>query len=240
MEITALTLPAADLGEVRSYYSEVLGLPLLEDRGALEVPIGGTRVRFEPGTGAAAHDHLAFDIPAPRFADAKAWLRSRVELLALDGEDEFEGPDGWNSRSLYFPGPAGSILELIARRDLPAVERPGPFTARDLLRVSEVGIAVPDVLDAVAAASGAGLPVFGAGPDPEFTPVGDQAGLLVLVRPGRRWYPTDDRPATTGRLSVTLRGAVPTSLQLGGASVRIEGEAPPFRPAEEGYERQGG
>ena len=59
-----------------------------------------------------------------------------------------------------------------------------------MLRISEIGLAVPDVPAAVATLQTAfGLPVFGTAAA-EFTPLGDHDVLLIMVRPGRAWFPT--------------------------------------------------
>jgi catechol-2,3-dioxygenase len=90
----------------------------------------------------------------------------------------------------YFAGPDGILLELIARHDLLAASSSGRFSSADLLRISEIGLAVPDVPAAVAALQSAfGLPVFGTAAA-EFTPLGDHDGLLIVVRQGRPWFPT--------------------------------------------------
>ena len=65
----------------------------------------------------------------------------------------------WNSQSLYFAGPDGILLELIARHDLATLSSWGRFTSADLLRISEIGLAVPDVPAAVESLQNAfGLP----------------------------------------------------------------------------------
>jgi hypothetical protein len=89
-------------------------------------------------------------VPEDRFAEAKAWPEERVPLLERDGLDEFRLGVPWNSQSVYFAGPDGILLELIARHDLPAVASSGRFSSADLLRISEIGLAVPDVPAAVA------------------------------------------------------------------------------------------
>jgi ketosteroid isomerase-like protein len=62
------------------------------------------------------------------------------------------------------------LLELITRHDQPAVASSGRFSSADLLRISEIGLAVPDVPAAVATLQDAfGLPVFGTAAA-EFTP----------------------------------------------------------------------
>ncbi len=66
------------------------------------------------------------------------------------------------------------------------------------LSLSEVGIGVPSVPEAVRALAGElGLPTFppqGA----QFAPVGDHDGLIILVDQNRIWFPTDAQQAARG------------------------------------------
>lgn len=218
MKITAVTLPIDDLGEAERFYGRILGLPVRrEGRTQLLVGVGTTELVLVEQPSERAVDHLALTIPADAFSSAKRWLRERVELLALDGRDEFEGSPSWRSRSLYFSGPSRSVLELIARSRLPAHAGDETFGHQHLLCVSEVGIAVPDVPAAVRRLRDrAGLEVFGDGASGTFAAVGDDDGLLVVVPEGRPWFPTSDRRVTSTPRSVSavVPGAGPTSVEL--------------------------
>jgi catechol-2,3-dioxygenase len=222
MEITQVRAAADDLEDCEQFYSQVLGLQTFRSEGGSEVvvQVGATELRFYGDSSQGGYDHFAFTIPAAKFADAKRWLRERAELLTREGAEESEGPMGWNSRSIYFSGPSSSILELIARRDLPDTTA-GPFTSADLLNVSEVGVPVRDVLEAASLARSAGVPPFAAAPSEEFAAVGDQRGLLILVAPRRPWLPTTDRYAVPREVSIVGKGAKSANLVLGGATVRI-------------------
>jgi catechol-2,3-dioxygenase len=58
--------------------------------------------------------HCAITVPEDHFLESKAWLQERVPLLERDGLDEFTLGAPWNSQSVYFAGPDGILLELIA------------------------------------------------------------------------------------------------------------------------------
>ncbi|PWJ56224.1 Catechol-2,3-dioxygenase [Quadrisphaera granulorum] len=227
MKITSVTVPVDDLAEAERFYGRTLGLPVRRDRGAaLVVTVGGTEVRLVEQQSERAVDHLAITVPADAFSAAKSWLRERVELMTLDGQDEFEGSLSWRSRSLYFSGPSGSVLELIARHRLPALAGDVPFGPEHLLCVSEVGVAVPDVPAAIRLLQEAtGLKVFGEGVGETFAAVGDDDGLLIVVAEGRPWFPTSDRRVTATPRAVTATGvcAAPIQLQLGSTTVSLHG-----------------
>jgi catechol-2,3-dioxygenase len=149
---------------------------------------GSTRLRFEPGP--AVCSHFAVNVPPQRFEEAVAWARERVELV----DDEVPFP-AWRARSAYFFDPGGNIVELIARERAPGEEL--------FLEISEVGLPVADVGAAVEWLEGElGLPHF-SGNRRDFSAVGDDRGLFIVVPVGRPWLFTEE-PAPDAPLRVTI------------------------------------
>jgi catechol-2,3-dioxygenase len=215
MLITQVELPVSDAVQAARFYGDVLGLPTRTGGGVVEVEVGLSVLLLHPGPVEPGAYHCAITVPEDHFAEAKAWLQERVPLLGRDGLDEFTLGAPWNSNSLYFAGPDGILLELIARHDLPTSSSLGRFTSAQMLRISEVGLAVPDVPAAVATLQNAfGLPVFGTAAA-EFTPLGDHDGLLIVVRPGRPWFPTPTVTPSLGPVAVTVE------LPSGGKSLAL-------------------
>ncbi|GAA2108539.1 hypothetical protein GCM10009841_29060 [Microlunatus panaciterrae] len=190
MLINTVRITVTDVAETASFFSDVLQLPDTSVAEGAGVQIGASTLVLAPGEGAVGVHHLAFDVPAETFDEHRRWLEARTPLLsAEDGTTEFEGPPVWDSRSIYFSGPAEMVLELIGRR-----QRRGPAATGvpQLLSISEVGVAVPDVLAEVARLrDDLGLATLGGAVD-SFAAVGDHHGLLILVSPGRGWMPTFD------------------------------------------------
>ncbi len=208
MRITNVDLITADVAAAAAFYAGVLERPVTLAGDSATVAIGTSTLSLRQGSATAGINHLAFTIPASRFAEAKAWVSGRVPLLTKDGTDEFPLGGTWNSESVYFAGPDGSILELIARHSL-ANATEHSFTSADLLSVSEVGLGVPDVPLVVGALETQfGLARFGDGSN-EFSPVGDHDGLLIVVSQDRPWFPTSDRIARGGPLRITLTDVRP-------------------------------
>ena len=205
MDIREVVLPARDTATIERFYGGELGLDVVRDLTRVTVTLGLTRMMFEQREYEGAH-HLAFTIPTGMFLQAKAWIEARAPLLGRDGVDEFEGPSSWNSRSVYFDGPDGQVLELIERRRLqhPNTDHFGPD---NLLCVSEVGVAVPEVLRMVDLLSAKGIEPYGSPPSEGFAAVGDIYGMLILVSPGRGWMPTADRQAQQVPVIVRADGA---------------------------------
>ena len=218
MLISQVELPVSTAAQAAHFYGDVLGLPTRTGGSVVEVEVGLSVLLLHPGgvVEPGAY-HSAITIAEDRFAEAKGWLQERVPLLEKDGLDEFRLGAPWNSQSLYFAGPDGILLELIARHDLPAPRSSGRFSSADLLRISEIGLAVPDVPAAVTTLqSEFGLPVFGTAAA-EFTPLGDPHGLLIVVRQGRPWFPTTTVTPSLGPIAVTVE------LPSGGKSLALTG-----------------
>ncbi|HEY6688751.1 MAG TPA: hypothetical protein VI094_21385 [Propionibacteriaceae bacterium] len=214
MLIRQVELPVSDAVQAARFYGDILGLPTRTGGGVVHVEVGPSVLLLHPGPVEPGAYHSAITVPKDRFAEAKAWLQKRVSLLERDGLDEFALGAPWNSQSLYYAGPNGILLELIARHDL-AASSSGRFSSADLLRISEIGLAVPDVPAAVTSLQNAfGLPVFGTASS-EFTPLGDPDGLLIVVRQGRPWFPTTTVTPSLGAIAVTVE------LPSGGKSLAL-------------------
>ncbi|MFF2015678.1 VOC family protein [Paenibacillus sp. NPDC058177] len=187
MIIKEVTLWTGNLEKTRSYYKDKLELEISEEApGQFAVQIGTTKVTFHAvDMPEKPYYHLAFNIPAQQFAEAKAWAKSRLTLNEVKGEDEvfFES---WNAHAFYFEDPSGNLLEFIARHNL---EHPAevPFSASALLGVSEVGIVTDEVLPLVRQLNDFGIPSWGEVSE-GFTPVGDETGLGIVVKRGRQWF----------------------------------------------------
>jgi catechol-2,3-dioxygenase len=149
---------------------------------------GATRLRFEPGP--AVCSHFAVNVSPRRFEEAVEWARERFDPI----KDNVPFPF-WRARAAYFFDPGGNLVELIARQRAPGDEL--------LLEVSEVGLPVADVGEAVAFfESEFGLRHF-SGDRQNFSAVGDDRGLFILVPVGRSWLFTEE-PAPDVPLRVTI------------------------------------
>ncbi len=108
---------------------------------------------------------------------------------------------------MYFLDPAGNILEFIARHTLKN-DAPGDFTAKDILCASEIGIVSPDVVATADQLCDAAKIGRYHGGSEDFTAVGDEHGLFIVVKTGRKWF-SSDRAAEVFAGEVTVRGANP-------------------------------
>lgn len=223
MKLRHVSTQVRDLAAATRFYEDVLQLPVRGGSGEAVVSVGESALTLREEPRSTVCDHLAFDIPPRRLERAASWLRARgVVLLTRDGSDEFEMPPGWNARSVYFEGPSGSILEFIERRDLKEAA-PDRFEAPSILRISEVGVATPDVTRDRQRLVGAGLERYGGTSSDDFSPVGDMHGLLILVTAGRAWMPTDHHRSTMAPLDIQIAGHPALDLDIGSARIRGAG-----------------
>ena len=159
------------------------------DRAGFHPPsYGASRVRF--GDGPAVCSHFAVNVAPGRFEEAVAWGRERMDLV----EEDVPFP-AWRARAAYFFDPAGNLVELIARERAPGDEL--------FLEVSEVGMPVADVGEAASFLEAElGLPHF-SGDRENFSAMGDDRGLFILVPVGRHWLFTEE-PASDAPVRVTI------------------------------------
>lgn len=228
VDIRQAQLATRSLDDTARFW-ERLGCPVDRADGVVEVVVGSTRLLFWEMPGMTGALHLAITIPAGTFDVAAEWIAGIATVLVdADGRDAFEGPPNWNSRSVYFEGPDQQLLELIERRDLAAsapaasgfapastAPAPAPASVVPLLSVSEVGIAVPDVLGAVETLRRAGLEPYANPASEGFAAVGDVDGLVILVSPERRWFPTADRLPSTAPVVLDVGLDTPVELTPG-------------------------
>jgi catechol 2,3-dioxygenase-like lactoylglutathione lyase family enzyme len=193
VRITDLTLHTPNLEAQRAFYMGVMGFPLaVNDAAPLALRVGFSVLRFVPGEVSGPY-HFAFNVPETRFVQARAWLEERVTPLADEaGETTFHS-ENWNADNTYFRDADGNILEFIARHTLPASAEAGEaFGMADIPGVSELGVVVDSVPDAVQDLSTRfGLPIYSEA-SPTFTALGDEEGLLIVVPVGRAWFPTGE------------------------------------------------
>ncbi|MCX6365299.1 MAG: hypothetical protein NTX57_01125 [Armatimonadetes bacterium] len=198
MSFRTLQMGTADLERARLFWTQIMGLEELSSGSDFVVLAAGeTRWTLTQTDPPPAIAHFAFNIPENLFDEAVVWLQERVPLLAsADGHETLFDFANWNAHAIYFTDPDGNIAELIARHTLPSSRR----DSFEILGISEIGLVTDDVPGTVAQL---GLPAYRQG-SPQFQPVGDEEGLLILVQRDRPWYPDNRHTAQPIPFSVTL------------------------------------
>ena len=207
-----LDAPPALLAKLAEFYADRLGLERLGESG---VRLGESQLTFVAGSGEPFY-HFAILVPGNRFEAALAWIGERAELLPdpEGGEVVFDF-DNWDALACYFHDPAGNIVELIAHRGVDESDRDGPFTASELVGVSELGL-VGDRRGLAAALGELGLAHWTGDLDAQgrLAFVGEKARTIILAPEGRGWLPTG-RPAEPHPSEVELAVPRPGVVQVG-------------------------
>lgn len=90
VEIKSLTLQTRHIKEMRAFYVDMFGFPLVrEDEYSFCIRVGTSQLEFtSESVKGNPYYHFAFNILANKFVESKSWVKERVELNTRDEEDE--------------------------------------------------------------------------------------------------------------------------------------------------------
>jgi hypothetical protein len=120
----------------------------------------------------------------------------------------------WNAPSIFFLDPAGNVVEYIARHDLKNADQRVQLDGH--LYASEIGLIVDDVAATAEKLTGTAAVAQYRGGSDQFIAMGDEYGLLLVMKRGRIIDFTSDahNGVRVYRTAVTVRGAKPTKHQF--------------------------
>jgi catechol 2,3-dioxygenase-like lactoylglutathione lyase family enzyme len=193
MRIKKLRLITRDIERQQAFYSEQLGLPLVQYREAgFTVKAGETLLEFTASDRQEAGVyHLAFNISPTLLTASPDFLSERqIPIILKDNEPVVDFPN-WNARSVYFYDADGNILELIGRYNLPAPTSDKHFGPAHMLNISELGLPVNDISAFIKTLQAHTAIAVWKQYGKQFKAVGDEEGLLIVVPEGRPWFPTE-------------------------------------------------
>lgn len=189
------------LEEMKYFYENTLGLTVVQEHSASFIVQAGvsTLIFTESNPSRQPKYHFAFNIPENQIDEALRWITPKVSVIPNEGQEvvHFES---WNADSIYFYDPAGNIVELIARHNLNNSANEA-FSPASLLCVSEIGLPVPDVEEALLKLSRVGI-VPWQDYHSQFAAAGDEHGLIIAVKQGRVWFMSDQEEAYPHPLTI--------------------------------------
>lgn len=192
MKIKELKLFTSQVKAQTAFYSEVLGLKMLDgSMNKVSFKVGNSILQLEYKKDATPY-HFAINIPANKDQDALLWLKSKVEILK-DGTDEIIDFKAWNAKAIYFYDQDKSIVELIARKNLKNHSELD-FSADQFLEISEIGVPTNDIENEYRTLRDVmDIGIYNGGFE-NFCAMGDENGLFICINKNRKnWYPTQDK-----------------------------------------------
>jgi hypothetical protein len=227
-------LSRAPLATMKAFYGKTLDLRILNEApDRFTVEAGETQLTFIDGNssdpGARPFYHFAFNIPDNKIRQALEWQQARAPILTVPEQHRASGypPQVADDRqahahSIFFNDPAGNVVKYVARHDLKNGDS-APFSWADLLYVSEIGLVVDDVAEAaVKLGEAAKLAPF-SGATGDVAAIGDEYGLILLMKRGRPFDLSSTPQHNTGvyRTAITLRAAKAGKYELAGYPYQI-------------------
>ena len=189
-------LTGSSVNELKKFYTEIIGLPLVSEHpDHFIVRAGETTIRFKKTNeqGPAPFYHFAFNIPENKILKAREWQLKRTALSATPSHmtdagypNDIRHFQNWNAHSIFFWDPAGNLVEYIARHDLKN-SNDEEFTSKDLVCASEIAFIVDNtetIADEIKTTFE--LSQYKGG-DGNFRAIGDENGLLLIIKKGRVW-----------------------------------------------------
>ncbi|OXB25059.1 glyoxalase [Flavobacterium tructae] len=192
MKLQHLQIQSNNIQETAAFYQNVLNLPILEkDSRSVTIQAGESVLQFIENLQLDSIYHFAFNIPQNKLQEAIQWATNKVDLIVIEDTTVIANFENWNANAIYFYDNNGNILEFIVRYDLNNAQTE-PFSSQSILNISEIGILNENPLVlANQLITQHNLEFFRKNDNSElFAALGDDEGLLIMVRPGRNWYPT--------------------------------------------------
>ena len=195
MEIKEIVIQTDDLKGTENFYANVLGFELIKkEQNTIAFLAGNSILSFIKSTNLNPKYHFAFNIPKNKLNEATIWLNSKVNLLLNDENEIITDFGDWNAKAIYFYDNNNNIVEFITRFDL-TNETEKKFDASSVLSISEIGIVANDPMKLASQIMDKNhLKYFEKGKQSEnFFSIGDDNGLVIIVKNDRKWYPTEQK-----------------------------------------------
>lgn len=203
MKIRKAVIYSSNIEEQSRFFSNLLSPEFVEQSGqGIKVKMGASELEvLQSSLAPESVYHIAFNIEPRLLRQSLHYLAaSGVDPIPFENKPVIDFPD-WNAQSVYFKDADGNILEFIARYNLMTGNQDTIFIPQHILSISEVGIPVNDTKHFISAIESLSNWRTWKTNGPEFSAVGDEEGLLIVVKEPRNWFPT---PIAAKQLPVEL------------------------------------
>lgn len=205
MKLEHIQIQTSNIKQTAAFYQDILGLSIIEnDSEYITIKAGNSILKFIENPQFKSIYHLAFNIPTNKLDEAIEWCKNKVNLIIIEDQNVITHFENWNAHAVYFYDNNGNLLEFIARHDLNNTQTE-EFNSKSILNISEIGIVNENPLElGNQLIAKHGLSFFSKNNNSEvFAAIGDDEGLLILVRPNRNWYPTQT-PSESNKTDIRL------------------------------------
>lgn len=205
MKLEHIQIQTNNILETAAFYKDILELPIIEKTSqTVTIKAGDSILKFTENPDFNSIYHFAFNIPENKLEEAIEWCKNKIDLLLIEDQRVIATFETWNSNAVYFYDNNGNLLEFIARHDLDNLQIK-EFSSKSILNISEIGIVNENPMElGDQLVEDHDLAFFAKNFNSEnFAAIGDDEGLLIIVKPYRNWYPTQT-PSKSNKTDVRL------------------------------------
>lgn len=192
MKLEQIQIHTNNIQKTAAFYQNILGLSLLEKSSkSVSIKAGDSILKFIENKAFDSVYHFAFNIPENKLDEAIKWCKNKIDLITIEDQNVIADFEAWNANAVYFYDNNGNLLEFIARHDLDTFSSEN-FNSESILNISEIGIVIESPLElGNHLIEKYQLDFFSKNANSDaFAAIGDDEGLLIIVKPNRNWYPT--------------------------------------------------
>lgn len=205
MKLAHIEIQTNNIQKTTTFYQDILELEIIENNTKyVSIQAGNSILKFVENPQFNSIYHFAFNIPENKLDEAIEWCKNKVGLIFIKDQNVITNFENWNANAVYFYDNNGNLLEFIARHDLNNAQSQ-KFSSKAILNISEIGIVNENPLElGKELIAKHNLEFFSKNDNSEiFAAVGDDEGLLIMVKPNRNWYPTQT-PSESNKTEVRI------------------------------------
>lgn len=205
MKLEHIQIQTKNIQQTLTFYTTVLGLSIIENNSkSVSFQAGDSVLEFVENPQFNSIYHFAFNIPDNKLNEAIEWCKNKVDLIFIEDQNVITNFENWNANAIYFYDNNGNLLEFIARHDLNNAQNE-TFSSKSILNISEIGIVNENLLElGKELIKKYNLEFFSKNDNSEnFAAIGDDEGLLIMVKPNRNWYPTQT-PSESNKTKIRI------------------------------------